>query len=164
MRPNPGERLAEPHIRVLLVDDDEEDFLLTSDLLREAEGARFELEWVESFEAGLQRLTTGQHAVVLVDYYLGAHDGLEFLRERERLQSRTPVILLTGQDNQDVNLSAIRAGAADYLVKGQIGAPLLERSILQALERTRELEAVRARGAISRRLRVDRSGGADFRC
>ncbi len=137
--------MAEPHIRVLLVDDDEEDFLLTGDLLREAETARFELEWVETFEAGLEALSSAKHDILLVDYYLGAQDGLDFLRDPRRVDHPIPVILLTGQDSQDVNLSAIRAGAADYLVKGQIAAAALERAIVHSLERAREREAARAR-------------------
>jgi two-component system, cell cycle sensor histidine kinase and response regulator CckA len=63
--------MAEERIRVLLVDDDEEDFILTADLLREAQGARFDLEWAEDFASGLEALKARRHDAFLVDYYLG---------------------------------------------------------------------------------------------
>lgn len=135
--------MVDRRLRVLLVDDDEDEFILTGDLLAGAEDTNFELEWAENFEAGLEALARGRHDVYLVDHYLGARDGLEFLAEASKLGYRVPVIVLTGQSNQRLDLAAIHAGAADYLVKGQIDARLLERSIRHALERSRALEALR---------------------
>ncbi len=130
-------------VRILLVEDDEDDFVLTRDLLGESRRTRFELDWVNSFDAAIDALTNNGHDLALIDYRLGEHDGLELLHFARQLGVAAPLILLTGQGDGDIDLAAMRAGAADYLVKGQIDAPLLERSIRYALEQSRTLHALR---------------------
>jgi two-component system, cell cycle sensor histidine kinase and response regulator CckA len=132
-------------IRVLLIEDDEDDFVLTRDLLGEIPTARFELEWVGRYEQGLDAMRANRHDVYLVDYRLGERTGLDLLREARAGGCDAPVILLTGQHEIEIDLAAMRAGAADYLVKGQIAAPLLERSIRYSLAQHRTLEALRHR-------------------
>jgi len=128
---------------VLLVEDDEDDFVLTRDLLAESRRTTFELDWTPSFDEALERVGRNGHDVLLVDYRLGEHDGLEVLQHAKSLGLTAPVILLTGQGDGDIDLQAMRAGAADYLIKGQIDAPLLERAIRYALEQSRTLHALR---------------------
>jgi diguanylate cyclase (GGDEF)-like protein/PAS domain S-box-containing protein len=130
-------------VRLLLVEDDEDDYVLTRALLSDARRTTFELEWIASFDAARQAIARGAFDVCLVDYRLGQHDGLELLRFARELGAVAPMILLTGQGHGDVDLAAMRAGAADYLIKGQIDAPLLERSIRYALEQSRTLHALR---------------------
>jgi len=67
-------------IRVLLIEDDEDDYVLTRDLLADSRRTRFSLGWVSSYEEALGAIADGQHDVYLVDYRLGEHDGLEVLR------------------------------------------------------------------------------------
>ncbi len=120
--------------RVLLVDDDEDDYLITADLLSEIDGTRFDLDWVASYAEGLEAITRREHDVYLLDYRLGGkHTGLELLREAIRSGCREPIILLTGLRDREIDMEAMSTGAADYLVKGQINAPLLERSIRYSL-------------------------------
>ncbi len=128
---------------VLLVDDDEDDYVMTRDVLSEIEGQRFDLEWVATYEAALEAIETHRPDVCLVDYHLGAHNGLDLMREVLADGSTTPMILLTGQGGHEVDVEAMKSGAADYLVKGQIEAPLLGRSIRYALKRAQDLEALR---------------------
>ena len=130
-------------VRILLVEDDEDDYVLTRALLSESRRTAFELEWIASFEEAQRAIAAGTFDVCLVDYRLGEHDGLELLRHAQDLGVAAPMILLTGQGHGDVDLAAMRAGAADYLIKGQIDAPLLERSIRYALEQSRTLRALR---------------------
>jgi diguanylate cyclase (GGDEF)-like protein/PAS domain S-box-containing protein len=134
-------------VRLLLVEDDEDDYVLTRDLLADARRTTFDLEWISSFDEALDALTgdtaNGGFDVCLIDYRLGEHDGLELLRHARDLGVTAPLILLTGQGGGDIDLKAMRAGAADYLVKGTIDAPLLERSIRYALEQSRTLRALR---------------------
>jgi diguanylate cyclase (GGDEF)-like protein/PAS domain S-box-containing protein len=130
-------------VRILLVEDDEDDYVLTRELLSESKRTTFALDWISSFDEALGALGRDGHDLFLVDYRLGEHDGLELLRHARALGVTAPMILLTGQGDGDVDLAAMRAGAADYLVKGTIDAPLLERSIRYALEQSRTLQALR---------------------
>ncbi|MGH9363585.1 MAG: response regulator, partial [Thermoanaerobaculia bacterium] len=132
-----------PANSVLLIDDDEDDFVLARDLLAESGSARFELAWTPDYEAGLQALRERSHDVYLLDYHLGERNGLELLREAAALGCRAPIIMLTGLGGREVDLEAMRLGAADYLFKKSLDAPLLERAIRYCLERTRTLEALR---------------------
>jgi len=138
-------------IRVLFVEDDEDDFVLTRDLLNGIESARFEIEWIPDYHQGLRAISNDGFDVCLVDYRLGAHDGIEFIREAVAAGCRLPIIILTGQGGRDVDLAAMRAGAADYLSKSQITAPLLERSIRYSIQQRRaeeqRIELVRAQAA-----------------
>jgi len=130
-------------VRILLVEDDEDDYVLTRELLADSKRTTFELEWVSTFDDALQSIASDAYDVCLVDYRLGEHDGLELLRHARDGGVTAPLILLTGQGEGDVDLAAMRAGAADYLIKGQIDARLLERSIRYALEQSRTLRALR---------------------
>ena len=124
-------------LRVLIADDDEDDYILTRDLLVRIGREQFQTDWTASYEAALDAIERNQHDVYLFDYHLGHSDGLALLREALARGCKAPIILLTGNDNWETDVEAMRAGAADYLVKGQLDARLLERSIRYALERTR---------------------------
>ena len=124
-------------LRVLIVDDDEDDFVVAQSLLSQIEGQQFEVEWAATYEDGLEAIGRGQHDVYLLDFHLGARTGLELLREIVSSGHKAPTILLTGQGDHDIDVEAMRAGALDYLVKGRIDSALLERSIRYAVERNR---------------------------
>jgi signal transduction histidine kinase len=136
-------------VRVLLIEDDEDDYVFTRDLLAEIGGERFELEWAPTYERGLLRVLEDRFDVCLLDFRLGARTGLELLREAREARAGapgfiTPIILMTGQGDQEIDLEAMRSGAADYLVKGEIDAAGLERSIRYAVQHRRmEEERVR---------------------
>ena len=137
------EFVEKEHLSVLVVEDDEDDFFITKSLLGKASGVRCEVAWERTYEGGLTSACSGGHDVVLVDYRLGPEDGLDLLKKARERGCRAPLILLTGQGDLEIDLRAMAAGAADYLVKGRIDAPLLERSIRYALERYRAQEALR---------------------
>ena len=124
-------------IRVLLVDDDEDDYVLTRDLLSQVESTQYHLDWVDSYDAALSEVDKNRRDVYLVDYYLGERNGLDLLREMIELGCQAPIILLTGRGDHDADLRAMMTGAADFLVKGQIDSSLLERSIRYSVERSR---------------------------
>jgi len=124
-------------IRVLLIEDDEDDYVLARDLLSEIPDQRFVLDWERTFEDGLASLLSGQHEVALVDYRLGARNGIELLRAALEGGCQAPIILLTGSGQHQIDLEAMEAGAADYLVKASLQANALERSIRYAIQRRR---------------------------
>ena len=89
--------VAEKPVRLLLVDDDEDDYLLTRDVVAEMPAGRYTLDWHADYEAGLAAVRAGGHDVYLVDYRLGAKTGLDLLAETAAVRCRGPMILLTGQ-------------------------------------------------------------------
>src|SRR5213592_5198434 len=124
-------------LKVLLVEDDEDDYVLAREFLAEIRGANFQLDWVGDYDAGLEAIQKDEHDVYLVDYRLGKGSGLELLRAAISRGCQAPVILLTALGDHQVESEAIKTGAADYLVKGQFDAPLLERSIRHSILRKR---------------------------
>lgn len=136
------------HLSVLIVEDDEDDFFIARNLLSKARSISFDLDWAQSYDEGLEAITNREYDVCLVDYRLGAYNGLDLLREAQDRNLTTPIILLTGQGDLEVDLAAMQIGAADYLVKGQIDAQLLERSIRYARERKRADEQIREQAAL----------------
>ena len=139
--PAPEKPGAEP-VEVLVVEDDEEDFFLTRALLRRAQRFTCTATWARSYEEGVEALLARPFDVALVDYRLGARDGLQLLREVVAAGVRTPIILLTGQGDAEIDVQAASSGASDYLVKGA-DAAALERAIRYARERRRAEEQIR---------------------
>lgn len=130
-------------IRILLVDDDQEDYLITEDLLQDVSNRNYELQWASSYQEGLKRIRERQHDIFLVDYRLGAQSGLELVRTAIGMGVIQPILLLTGQGDREIDEQATRAGASDYLVKGELTASNLERAIRYSLERARNLQEIR---------------------
>ncbi len=135
-------------IKVLLVDDDEDDYILTRDWFDKFPESEFQLDWVNSYTQAMTAIALQQHDVYLVDYRLGNRTGLDLLRAAIAKGCTAPIILLTGQGDHGVDLEAMKAGAADYLEKSQLGAPLLERSLRYAIERQRAAQKIREQAAL----------------
>jgi PAS domain S-box-containing protein len=127
-------------IHVLLIDDDESDYLLTRDLLNEISDGGFKLEWQSTYGEGLQALCQAKSDICLLDYRLGARTGLDLLREAKEHGCAMPVIILTGQSERDIDFSAMELGAADYLEKKDLSAHKLVRAIRYALLKRRQSE------------------------
>lgn len=130
-------------IRVLLVDDDELAYQLVGVYLSEARNEPFELDWKPDYESGLEAIEARTHDVCLLDFHLGNRNGLDFLKEVIRRGCRVPIVVFTAKGDHGLDLEAMRQGAADYLVKGEFGPPLLERCLRYAVERSRTLEQLR---------------------
>ncbi len=134
-------------LNILLVEDDEDDHLIVQNLLSQIEGWAFDLEWARTYDAALKALARRSYDICLVDYRLNGHSGLDLLlwvSAEERAEASggrryPPMILLTGYGNPKLDMAAMKAGAADYLIKGKIDATMLERSIRYAVERARNL-------------------------
>ncbi|HTJ00463.1 MAG TPA: response regulator [Dongiaceae bacterium] len=124
-------------IKILLIEDDEDDYVIASGLLAEIRGQTYTLDWAKSYDQGLDLLQQNLHDVCLLDYRLGAHTGLELLAEALRHDCQMPIILLTGMGQTEIDVAAMKAGAADYLVKARLEPRQLERAIRYAIERKR---------------------------
>lgn len=126
-------------MRILLIDDDEDEYFLLKELVSGRTRGRtlydYDLEWVSTYEEAVGAFLDCQYDLYLVDYRLGSRSGLDLLREPAVRACSSPVIMLTGQGSYAIDLSAMQLGAADYLEKHQLTLPLLERSIRYAVER-----------------------------
>jgi signal transduction histidine kinase len=127
----------EPLVKVLLIDDDRDDYLLTRDLFAEMPAGRYQLDWVADYDSGLAAIRAGKHDVYLLDFRLGERTGLDLLAEARKRAAAGPVILLTGQSLWEVDVAAMQHGAADFLEKGRLDAIVLDRSIRYALAQRR---------------------------
>lgn len=116
-------------VKILLVEDDEDDYMITKTLIAEIKNWRGILEWVSSYEEALKKLKSNEYDVYLFDYRLGEKTGIDLLKEAIESGCKVPIILLTGQGDHDVDIEAMRLGASDYLVKDEINVHLIERSI-----------------------------------
>lgn len=129
--------------RVLVIDDDRLQFRLVQQHFKNFQRGSYALDWSETYEDGLARLLTGAYGVCLLDYRLGERDGLQLLREAALSGCRTPIVFLTAESSDNIDIQAMEAGALDYLVKGEISPRSLERSLRYALKLGDTLEALR---------------------
>ncbi|MEP6736798.1 MAG: ATP-binding protein [Chryseolinea sp.] len=130
-------------IRVLLIEDDEDDVFLAQEYLRESEYYQFKVEWEPNPQRARERMLNKQYDVFLIDYRLGSENGLDLIKFAQDKGVLVPCILLTGQGDLNVDLDASKYGAADYLIKTELNASLLQRSIRYALSQAsviRELD------------------------
>jgi PAS domain S-box-containing protein len=130
-------------IKVLIIDDEEDDFILTSEQLRDIPNRKFKIEWASNYKNAVEEIKKCRHDIYFIDYRLGGKTGLDLLRESSG-HCEEPIILLTGQGNQAIDLEAMRLGAVDYLVKADLNPEKLERCIRYALDRSATLKASRA--------------------
>jgi diguanylate cyclase (GGDEF)-like protein/PAS domain S-box-containing protein len=138
-------------LRVLLVEDDEDDYLITRDMLAAQDRVQFKLDWCPNYDGALAAIREQRHDVYLVDYRLGRHTGLELVRAGFTSQPTVPVILLTGQSDYEIDLEATALGVTDFLVKQELAPTSLERSIRYAVAHQQALrELQRALSELAR--------------
>ena len=130
-------------IRVLVVEDQAEDFRYLTFLLGRNGLGTYELEWASSYAIGQRMLRAGGFDVALFDYQLGSGTGLDLLREAQTIGCELPIILLTGNDSAEVDQEASQAGAADYLCKTGLNGTELERAIRYAIRQSAMTAALR---------------------
>ncbi|MFC5284170.1 hybrid sensor histidine kinase/response regulator [Pedobacter alpinus] len=131
-------------VKVLLVDDDEDDFILTKDIFNEIpQRENYKLTWINNYEEAINAMLKSHYDIYLVDYRLGKYTGIDLLHEAIKSNVDEPIIILTGKGDSKVDEEALEIGAADYLVKDQINPYTIERSIRYALKHKHTLKALR---------------------
>lgn len=125
--------MGDPVVKVFVVEDDEDDFILAREYLSGIDTFEVEVTWEPNLNDARKRIVEEDYDVYLIDYHLGGETGLDLVKFIRTKGIRTPSIILTGQNNLNVDIDASRSGAADYLVKDELNSSLLERSIRYAL-------------------------------
>jgi diguanylate cyclase (GGDEF)-like protein/PAS domain S-box-containing protein len=125
---------------VLLVEDDEDDYLITREMLAGQDRARFVLDWCATYRDAVATIRERRHDIYLIDYRLGEHTGLELMSEAFGTRPHAPVIVLTGQSDYEIDLAATALGVTDYLVKQELDPAGLERSIRYAISHQQALD------------------------
>jgi two-component system, sporulation sensor kinase E len=131
-------------IKVLIIDDDEEDFLITSQHIKKIRGKEFVIDWCYRYKEALDAIVEARYDIYFIDYYLGAKTGLDLMKEALEQNCEQPLILLTGMGNQKIDMEAMQAGAYDYLVKLELNTEKLERCIRYSLERSSALKILKS--------------------
>jgi signal transduction histidine kinase len=130
-------------VKVLLIEDDEDDYIIIRELFANINYSSFDVTWLSTYQDSLALLSQNIHDICIMDYRLGVNNGIDLLKEANDLGVSIPVIFLTGQDEYTVDVEAMKAGAADYLVKDTLTSPLLERSIRYTIERATAAEKLK---------------------
>lgn len=126
-----GNVQKERPVRVLMVDDDYEDFVLVERLLKSC-GRRYRVFLIETAEEAEEAVRKGDHDIALIDNQINESSGLELIRTMRANNAQVPLILLTGSSDPSIDLTALEAGAVDYIDKKDLSSRVLERSIRYA--------------------------------
>lgn len=124
-------------IKVLLIEDDEDDVLLVREYLAEVQNFEFEVFWEPNLALARKKMIEGDFQIFLIDYRLGGENGLDLVKYMQEQGVLTPSIVLTGHGDLKIDIDASSSGAADYLVKTDLNSSMLERSIRYALSQSR---------------------------
>jgi PAS domain S-box-containing protein len=130
-------------VRILIIDDDKDDFLIISDFIKHIPENKFQIDWCYNYKEAVEHIKSKTHNIYFVDYRLGAKTGLDLLKEAMEMQAQEPIILLTGKGNHAIDIKAMQTGATDYLIKSELNTEKLERCIRYALERSASIQALR---------------------
>lgn len=126
--------------KILLIDDDQDDFFIIRDLFGDILNERYKITWKSNYIDGLNCLKENHFDACLLDYRLGEKSGIDLLLEVQNLHIKTPIILLTGQSDFDLDVKAMQTGAFEYLVKGNLNSILLERTVRYAMKHALDME------------------------
>jgi signal transduction histidine kinase len=135
--------LSDKPINILLVEDNPGDRRLIREMLAEASNVTFDVQYADRLEAATEYLGHNGVEVILLDLGLPDSQGLATLKKIYAHVSRTPIVVLTGLNDETVGLQAVNEGAQDYLIKGQVDTDLLKRTIRYAIERKQTEERER---------------------
>ncbi len=138
-------------VRVLLVEDDEDDYFIIKSFLMSVASEGYQVKWVSDYNSAMKALMHEKHDVCLLDYRLGERDGIEIMDEAVKNGCSVPIIVITGAGSYKIDLEAMSAGAADFLDKSQLSPQILERVIRYAMERKRAERELRSSSAKLRR-------------
>lgn len=132
-------------IRIVIIDDDEDDYFIIADYIKAIEGSNFIIDWCNNYRQAIEKINDREYDIYFIDYRLGSHTGLELLQDVNQKEFYDPIVLLTGKGNKDIDVKAMESGATDYLIKSELTTEKLERCIRYSLDRAADLKEIKAR-------------------
>lgn len=129
-------------LKILVIDDDDDDLFLTCEFLNAIDTFQLEIETETNYGRACQKTHENRHDIYIIDYLLGPHTGVELILECVKIGVNKPYILLTGKGDKLIDIEATKAGAYDYLIKSEINTELLERSLRYSMQRYVAYQAV----------------------
>jgi len=145
-------------IKVLLIEDNPADARLIQEMLVDLGQERYQFEYADRLSRGLEHLENGGVDVVLLDLSLPDSQGLEAFDKVQAKVPAVPVVVLTGFDDETLAVEAMRHGAQDYLVKGDVDSKVLYRAVRYSVERKRAVEDAKSAIASGWRLSMPLPG------
>ncbi|CAN5623655.1 N/A [soil metagenome] len=130
-------------IKILLVEDDEDDYIIFKDYLSDIKSGNYQLTWSSTFESGLANIQKREHDIYFFDCILGKNNGLDLIKACVSNNIDVPVIFLTGLGNHETDIAAMELGAMDFLMKDEIDAGKLERSIRYSIDQSKSLQKIK---------------------
>jgi len=130
-------------VKILIVDDDQDDFFITGEYIKHIPGSSYQVDWCPRYDDALQHMLARHYNLYLVDYRLGAKSGVDLLQDALNAHCEEPIILLTGKGNYEVDKQAMQLGAVDYLVKTELTIEKMERCIRYAIDRATTLKELK---------------------
>jgi two-component sensor histidine kinase len=122
-------------MKVLVIEDNPSDIEMLRELLYDQGKRAFDVIHVERLANAIPYLSGGKTDIIISDLGLPDSQGLDTLKTLKEYSSDVPIVVLTGLDNEIIGIQALKEGAQDYLVKGQMSGPSLTRSLRYAIER-----------------------------
>jgi DNA-binding NtrC family response regulator len=129
-------------LKVLIIDDDEDDYFITSQYLHEINSIYISCTWCYNIKDAQQKLLSNDYDLYFLDYRLGAKTGLELLQEAIANGTYKPIVLLTGKGTPEIDKLAVESGAYDYLIKSELTSEKLERCLRYAIERYKSFKVI----------------------
>jgi signal transduction histidine kinase len=128
---------------ILLIEDDEDDYVIIVELLSKVGDTRYHLQWIRSFDEAMDKAFNEKFDACLLDYRLGIRDGLAILKKLKEESFNGPVIMMTGQGSRVLDVDAMNLGADDYIEKASLDSNLLERSIRYGIDRWKNMQILK---------------------
>src|SRR5690554_6093385 len=131
-------------VRVLIVEDDEDDYVIMSHYLSKIQTEKYDIFWCNDFDLAEAEILKDEHDIYLIDQFLGKGEGIEIIEKIRARNILKPLILLTGSSDYTVDEKAMAKGASDFLVKKEVRVDTIERALRYALERYHQQRFIRA--------------------
>ena len=130
-------------IKVLIIEDDEDDYTIVKHYLSKISTADYDVYWSSDYDEALIDITKDEHDIYLIDHFLGKGEGLDLIKSARAAMIDKPLILLTGAKNESVDQEAMRQGASDFIIKSEVKVETLERTLRYAMERYKQQKSIK---------------------